>query len=155
VVGTGEEETLDVGLVVRAIGYSAEPIPGLPFDEATGTVPNEGGRVLRDGVPVPGAYVTGWIKRGPSGVIGTNKGDAVETVRNLLDDLPTLPAPAHPEPEALRAALAAHGVRPVDWTAWLRLDAEEVRRGGPRGAQRVKVAELAEMLDAAHGAPAP
>ena len=154
VTGTGEQETLDVGLVVRAIGYDAEPIPGLPFDATTGTVPNEGGRVVRDGVPVPGAYVTGWIKRGPTGVIGTNKADAVETVAALLEDLPGLPAPAHPEPAALRAALTAHGLRPVDWSAWLRLDAEEVRRGGTRGAERVKVAELAEMLDAAHGATA-
>jgi ferredoxin--NADP+ reductase len=152
VVSTGEQETLDVGLVVRAIGYAAEPIPGLPFDPATGTVPNEGGRVVRDGAPVPGAYVTGWIKRGPTGVIGTNKADAVETVAALLEDLPDLPDPAHPDPTELRATLAAHGLRPVDWTAWLRLDAEEVRRGGPRGAERVKVAELAEMLDAAHGA---
>jgi ferredoxin/flavodoxin---NADP+ reductase len=153
VIGTGEEETLDVGLVVRAIGYDAEPIPGLPFDAATGTVPNEGGRVVQDGVAVPGAYVTGWIKRGPTGVIGTNKSDATETVAALLEDLPGLPAPAHPEPSALRAALAAHGVRPVDWTAWLRLDAEEVRRGGLREAERVKVATMAEMLDNAHATP--
>jgi ferredoxin/flavodoxin---NADP+ reductase len=123
-------------------------VPGLPFDERTGTVPNAGGRVLRDGVPVPGAYVTGWIKRGPTGVIGTNKGDATETVAALLEDLPSLPAPAHPEPAALRAALAEHGVRPVDWTAWLRLDAEEVRLGEGRGNERVKVAELAAMLEA-------
>jgi ferredoxin/flavodoxin---NADP+ reductase len=152
VVGTGEQEVLDVGLVVRAIGYEAEPIPGLPFDAATGTVPNEGGRVVRDGAPVPGAYVTGWIKRGPTGVIGTNKHDAVETVAALLEDLPELPDPEHPDPAQLRAALTAHGLRPIDWTAWLRLDAEEVRRGGVRGAERVKVAELAEMLDAAQGA---
>ncbi|CAA9385784.1 MAG: Ferredoxin--NADP(+) reductase, actinobacterial (eukaryote-like) type [uncultured Pseudonocardia sp.] len=150
VVGTGERETLDVGLVVRAIGYTAEPVPGLPFDPATGTVPNAGGRVVRDGAPVPGAYVTGWIKRGPTGVIGTNKGDAVETVEALLADLPTLPAPTRAEP--LADALRARGQRPVDWSAWLRLDAEEVRRGGSRGAERVKVAALAEMLDAAHGA---
>jgi ferredoxin/flavodoxin---NADP+ reductase len=155
VVGTGEQERIDVGLVVRAIGYDAEPIPGLPFDAATGTVPNDGGRVVCDGEPVPGAYVTGWIKRGPTGVIGTNKADAVETVAALLEDLPGLPAPAHPEPAALRATLTAHGQRPVDWSAWLRLDAEEVRRGGTRGAERVKVAELAEMLDAAHGATTP
>jgi ferredoxin--NADP+ reductase len=155
VVGTGEEETLDVGLVVRAIGYDAEPIPGLPFDARTGTVPHEGGRVVRDGVPVPGAYVTGWIKRGPTGVIGTNKADAAETVAALLADLPTLPVPPHPEPEAFRRALASYGMRPVDWTGWLRLDAEEVRRGGRRGAERVKVADLAEMMEAAHGAPAP
>jgi ferredoxin/flavodoxin---NADP+ reductase len=154
VVGTGEEETLDVGLVVRAIGYAAEPVAGLPFDPATGTVPNVAGRVVRDGAPVPGAYVTGWIKRGPTGVIGTNKADATETVAAVLEDLPSLPAPAHPEPEALRAALAAHGIRPVDWSAWLRVDAEEVRRGGLRGAERVKVAELAEMLEHAHGVPA-
>lgn len=153
--GTGETEMLDVGLVVRAIGYDAEPIPGLPFDERTGTVPNDGGRVVRDGKPVPGAYVTGWIKRGPTGVIGTNKGDAIETAKAVLTDLPELPAPAHPEREALRSALVAHGIRPVDWTAWLRLDAEEVRRGGLRGAERVKVAEMAEMLDHALGAPAP
>ncbi len=152
VIGTGEEETLDVGLVVRAIGYDAEPISGLPFDAATGTVPNEAGRVVQDGVAVPGAYVTGWIKRGPTGVIGTNKSDALETVTSLLEDLPGLPTPAHPEPAELRAALAAYGVRPVDWTAWLRLDAEEIRRGGLREAERVKVATMAEMLDHAHGA---
>lgn len=147
--GTGEHEVLDVGLVVRAIGYVAEPVPGLPFDAATGTVPHEHGRVVRDGLVVPGAYVTGWIKRGPTGVIGTNKADAQETVRSLLEDLPDLPVPAHPDPADLRAALAARGVRPVDWAAWLRLDAEEVRRGGLRGADRVKVAELSDMLDAA------
>ncbi|MGH8918529.1 MAG: FAD-dependent oxidoreductase, partial [Actinomycetes bacterium] len=140
-----------VGLVVRAIGYAAEPIPGLPFDAAGGTVPNDGGRVLADGVPVPGEYVTGWIKRGPTGVIGTNKGDANETVAKLLEDLPSLPSPAHPEPAALRAALADHGIRPVDWTGWLRLDAEEIRRGGLREAERVKVADLAEMMEMALG----
>jgi len=150
VVGTGEEEILDVGLVVRAIGYDAEPIPGLPFDATMGTVPNEAGRVVQGGVPVAGSYVTGWIKRGPTGVIGTNKGDATETVAALLADLPELPEPPHPEPETFRKALAAHGVQPVDWTGWLRLDAEEVRRGGEREAERVKVSTIAEMLEHAH-----
>ena len=144
--GTGERTTLDVGLVVRAIGYDAQPIPGLPFDAATGTVPNEGGRVVRDGVPVPGAYVTGWIKRGPTGVIGTNKGDGIETAKARARRPAHAARPAHPEPEALRAALAEHGVRAVDWTAWLRLDAEEIRRGGLRSADRVKVATTAEMI---------
>lgn len=153
--GTGETETLDVGLVVRAIGYDAEEIPGLPFDAATGTVPHVAGRVVNDGAPVPGAYVAGWIKRGPTGVIGTNKGDALETVASVLDDLPALPAPAHPDPLDLNRALAAAGLRAVDWTGWLRLDAEEVRRGGLRGADRVKVERLAEMLDAALSTPAP
>jgi ferredoxin/flavodoxin---NADP+ reductase len=151
VIGTGEEETIDVGLIVRAVGYTAEPIAGLPFDARTGTVPNERGRVVDAGAPVPGEYVTGWIRRGPTGVIGTNKHDAVETVTALLDDLPALPPPAHPDPDDLARALAAHGVRPVDWTAWLRLDAEEIRLGQGRGAERVKVAELDAMLAAVHG----
>jgi ferredoxin--NADP+ reductase len=150
VVGTGEEETFDVGLVVRAIGYTAEPIPGLPFDAATGTVPNVDGRVMADGRPVAGEYVTGWIRRGPTGVIGTNKHDAVEVAASVLADLPDLPPPPHPDPDDLARALADHGVRPVDWTAWLRLDAEEVRLGGARGAERIKVADLAAMRAAAH-----
>ncbi len=153
--GTGEEETLDVGLVVRAVGYTAEPVAGLPFDESTGTVPNVAGRVVdADGARVPGQYVTGWIRRGPTGVIGTNKHDAVETAASLLADLPGLPTPPHPDREALDAMLAAHGVRPVDWAAWLRLDAEEVRLGRGRGAERIKVADLAGMLAAVHGTPA-
>jgi ferredoxin--NADP+ reductase len=153
--GTGEEETLEVGLVVRAVGYTGVPIPGLPFDADTGTVPNVAGRVVdADGSPVPGQYVTGWIRRGPTGVIGTNKHDAVETVASLLADLPGLPPPARPDPEDLGDVLAAHGVRPVDWTAWLRLDAEEIRLGQARGAERIKVADLADMLAAVHGVPA-
>jgi ferredoxin--NADP+ reductase len=151
-VGTGEEETLDVGLVVRAVGYRAEPIPGLPFDAATGTVPNVDGRVMGpDGAPVPGAYVTGWIRRGPTGVIGTNKHDAVEAAASVLADLAALPPAARLDPDDLDRALAEHGVRPVDWTAWLRLDAEEVRLGQARGAERIKVADLAEMRAAVHG----
>lgn len=152
VVGTGEEETLDVGLVVRAIGYSAEPVPGLPFDEATGLVPNVDGRVVLDGQPIPGTFVTGWIKRGPTGVIGTNKRDAAETAAAVLADLPALPAPARPAPEQLAETLATHGVRPVDWSGWLRLDAEELRLGQVRGTDRVKVAELAAMLAATNRA---
>jgi ferredoxin/flavodoxin---NADP+ reductase len=149
VVGTGEQETLDVGLVVRAIGYAAEPVPGLPFDEATGTVPNESGRVVAADGPVAGAYVAGWIKRGPTGVIGTNKNDATETVAALLADLPGLPDPKRPARADLLATLADHGIHPVDWTDWLRLDAEELRLGGVRGgAERVKVADLVGMLAA-------
>jgi len=151
--GTGEEETLDVGLVVRAVGYTGEPIAGLPFDAATGTVPNVAGRVVdADGAPVPGQYVTGWIRRGPTGVIGTNKHDAVEVAASVLADLPALRPPVHPDPDDLARVLAEHGVRPVDWTSWLRLDAEEIRLGQARGAERVKVAELVDMLAAVHGA---
>jgi ferredoxin--NADP+ reductase len=152
VVGTGEEETIPAGLVVRAIGYSGEPIPGLPYDARNGIVPNVAGRVVDGDRPVPGAYVTGWIKRGPTGVIGTNKGDAVETVASLLDDLHALPDPEYPDPESVVERLEAYGIEPVTWTDWERLDAEELRRGEARGgAERVKVAELAEMLAAARG----
>jgi ferredoxin--NADP+ reductase len=151
--GTGEEETLDVGLVVRAVGYTAEPVAGLPFDPATGTVPNVAGRVIdAGGAPVAGQYVTGWIRRGPTGVIGTNKHDAVEVAASVLADLPELPPPARPDPDDLARVLAEHGVRVVDWASWLRLDAEEIRLGQARGADRVKVAELAEMLACVHGA---
>ena len=108
---------------------------------------------MRDGEPVVGSYVTGWIKRGPSGVIGTNKGDAIETVGKLLEDLPNLPDPKAPAREDLLASLAEHGVEPVDWTDWLRLDAEEIRLGGVRGgADRAKVAELEAMIAACRGA---
>ncbi len=87
VVGTGEFETLPVGMVLRSVGYQSVPLDGVPFDERSYVVPNDGGRILGpDGAPVPREYVAGWIKRGPSGVVGTNKSDAAETVRNLLED---------------------------------------------------------------------
>ena len=86
--GTGQYETLDVQLVLRSVGYQSVPLPGVPFDERASVVPNELGRVLGpDGSPLPGEYVAGWLKRGPTGVIGTNKSDAAETVRCLLEDL--------------------------------------------------------------------
>ena len=153
VLGTGEQETVDAGLVVRAIGYSGEPIPGLPFDQENGVVPNDGGRVVRDGVPVPGSYVTGWIKRGPTGVIGTNKHDAVETVGKLLEDLADLPEARYPDRDAIFERFAEYGVEPVTWDDWLNLDAEEIRLGEVRGgAERVKVAGLDAMLDACRSA---
>ncbi len=91
--GTGEYQTLGAQMVLRSVGYQSVPLPGLPFDERTATVPNEAGRVLADGGPLPGEYVAGWLKRGPTGVIGTNKSDAAETVRSLLADLAGGPGP--------------------------------------------------------------
>lgn len=144
---TDEHETIEAGLVVRAIGYVGEPIDGLPFDEGSGTVPHEHGRVR------PGRYVAGWIKRGPTGVIGTNKGDGAETAGSVLADLPSLPAPAHPEPDSVPGRLREYGIEPVDWQAWLRLDAEEIRLGEQRGGtDRVKIAERDAMLAAARSA---
>ncbi|MBW0102012.1 FAD-dependent oxidoreductase [Pseudonocardia sp. KRD291] len=147
---TDRHEELDAGIVVRAIGYAGEPIPGLPFDEGTGTVPHESGRVMVGDEPVAGSYVAGWIKRGPTGVIGTNKGDGAETAASVLADLPGLAAPVHPDRDSILERLREFDVEPVDWESWLRVDAEEIRLGEQRGGtERVKIAERDAMLKAA------
>jgi ferredoxin--NADP+ reductase len=138
VVGTGEYETLPVRLVLRSVGYQSVPLPDVPFDPRAYVVPNESGRVLgEDGTPLPGEYVAGWIKRGPTGVIGTNKADAAETVRALLADLRGR-ARERPSIEAL---LESRGVRAVTYDDWLGIDAGEIAlaRSLDRG-ERVKLA---------------
>ena len=132
--------TVDAQLVLRAIGYRAHPLPELPFDDDAAVVPHDHGRVA------PGVYVAGWLKRGPSGVIGTNKNDALETVRTIAADLPTLP-PVGSDPRAMPNLLAARGVHAVDWSGWQRLSRHESSLGAHRDAPTVKVAELATMLD--------
>lgn len=150
--GTGEYGRLEAGLVVRAIGYTAEPVDGLPFDEPSGTVPNEAGRVVRDGDPVPGRYVAGWIKRGPNGVIGTNKGDGAQTAAAVLADLPGLPDPPRDGGGDVLHRLAEFGIEPVTWGQWQSLDAAEIALGpGREGAERIKIAERDGMLEAARG----
>jgi ferredoxin/flavodoxin---NADP+ reductase len=147
--GTGEHRVLPVQAVLRAAGYAAEADAGLPFDESSGTVPHRAGRVVdAAGNPVPGVYVAGWLKRGPVGVIGTNKSDATETVRTLLADaaageLPTAPEPA---PEAVDALLTTRSVRVTDWPGWLRLAEYEAERGQAQGRPAAKVADLRTML---------
>jgi ferredoxin--NADP+ reductase len=144
-VDSGERETIPAGLVLRSVGYRGVPIPGVPFDDRRGVVPNDGGRVLdASGAPVPGTYVAGWIKRGPSGVIGTNKADAMKTVAALLAD--PLRSPAEASDGAVPALLSQRGVRYVDFGGWLRLDQLEVERGAPAGRPRVKVVDVGEML---------
>jgi ferredoxin--NADP+ reductase len=138
VVGTGEYETLPVGLVLRSVGYQSVPLPGVPFDPRAYVVPNDAGRVLgEDGRPLPGEYVTGWIKRGPTGVIGTNKADAAETVRALLADLKDGPE----ERPSIETLLESRGVRVVTYDDWLGIDAGEMAlaRSLDRG-ERVKLA---------------
>lgn len=148
-VGTGEHVVIDAQLLLRAVGYLGLPLPGLPFDERTGVVPNAGGRVLRDGLPVPGEYVAGWIKRGPTGVIGTNKGDARETVAAIVADLPSLPPAPLSDPEAVPALLTGRGVEVVAWDGWQAIDAAEMDLGRTQGRDRVKIAELDQLLRAA------
>ena len=147
-VPTGQEAVLPVGLVFRSVGYRALPVAGVPFDERRAIIPNESGRVLASGAAVPGCYVAGWIKRGPSGVIGTNKPDAVETIAALLEDADAgrLPAPSQPDPGAVPALLEERGVEVVTWRDWQALDAHECAAGAARGAPREKVTDTGEML---------
>jgi ferredoxin/flavodoxin---NADP+ reductase len=150
-VGTGVTERLDAQLVFRSVGYRGQAMPDLPFDERWAVVPNDRGRVLtaRDGEPVPGWYVAGWIKRGPTGVIGTNKACAVETVATLLGDaLPEI-APADAEPAAVDTLLAGRGVRVVDADGWRRIDAAETTAGAPVGRPRVKLVTRDALLECA------
>ena len=159
--GTGELETLEAQMVLRSVGYQSVPLDGVPFDERAAVVPNAAGRVLGpDGTPLPGEYVAGWLKRGPTGVIGTNKSDAAETVRSLLADLAggstaeeaALPRPgvlrypdgepatAGPRVRALEDMLASRGIRPVSYAEWLRVEAAETELARSLGrGDRVKL----------------
>lgn len=142
-VPTDEVETLECGLVLRAVGYHGTPVPDLPYDAARGTVPSDRGRVR------PGLYVAGWVKRGPSGFIGTNKSCAQETVEQLLDDLDRTGEQALPEPvgtpDSIRAVVLGRRPAAVELAGWDAIDAEERRRGAARGRPRVKLVDLAEM----------
>ncbi len=148
---TGEREELECGLVLRSVGYTGIPIEGVPFDERRGLILNEGGRVLdsHDSGHKVGHYTAGWIKRGPSGVIGTNKKDALETVTQLLADVEsgTLLEPESPEPSAVEDLLAEHGVRYISFEDWQAIDQAEVGRGEPHGRPRVKFVRVEEMLE--------
>ena len=149
---TGERETIECGLVFRSIGYKGVPVEGVPFSEKRGLIPNEGGRVVEDGEQVPGLYVVGWIKRGPSGVIGTNKKDAQDTVDNLVADLQAgkLPEPElASDPTAIESLLAERKPDHITYTGWQAIDAAEVARGEPKGRPRVKFIRVEEMLEAA------
>ena len=150
--GTGETEEIPVQMVFRSIGYLGVALPELPFDERSGTVPNAKGRVLQTagGAPVPRVYVGGWIKRGPSGVIGTNKPDAIETVTCMLEDMSGLQVPAdlRTDPDAIPALLAEKGVRFVSFADWKRLDTLEVEKGKPLGKPREKFTSVEAMLEA-------
>jgi len=149
---TDVAEDLPVQLVFRSVGYRGVSLDGLPFDERRGTVPNEHGRVMdpATGRQVPGVYVSGWIKRGPSGVIGTNKPDAGETVAAMVEDLErgaTL-SPAAPEREAAERFVCDHRPHCVTYADWKRLEALEVGRGKPQGRPRVKFTSVEEMMEA-------
>ena len=148
-VATERREVIPCGLVLRSVGYRGVAIPGAPFDDARATMPNRDGRVVDEaGAVIPGLYCTGWIKRGPSGVIGTNKKDANETVELLLEDVKAgLPRQQHDSDVA--DVLAKRGVTPVTEAGWQAIDAYERARGEEQGRPRVKLAQWAELLEAA------
>ncbi|MGD1058945.1 MAG: FAD-dependent oxidoreductase [Solirubrobacteraceae bacterium] len=160
---TDERETITAGLAFRAIGYRGIPLPGVPFDERSAVIPNEAGRVLDPDskAQLPGEYVVGWIKRGPSGVIGTNKKDAQETVDAMLNDLtPLISAngdrpspeqgavhlPASPDAAAVEALLRSRQPELVTYSGWESIDSHERALGEPAGRPRVKLTSIDELL---------
>lgn len=150
--GTSVYETLPVDIIFRAIGYKGLPMPGVPYDTRSGTIPNQQGRVMDPQTKqiLPGEYVVGWAKRGPTGVIGTNKADAAETVKLLLHDVPTITpvADVAADPQAFVNFLRRQQPSYVTYADWQRLDRIEIERGKPQGRPRVKFAQVEEMLDA-------
>ena len=149
VVGSGRFETIPVQLVLRAIGYRSSPLPDVPFDKAAAIIPNVEGRVVDErGRVLPREYCVGWVKRGPIGVIGTNKSDAAQTVAHLLDDLVATSSPggrAEP-PLDLRAVMRARGHVPTTFEDWRAIDAAEISRGAGFGRERTKLSTWEELL---------
>ncbi len=153
VKGTGEYVDTEVQAVYRAIGYLGSPLVDLPFDEDRGVVPNDGGRVLDlDEKPVDGVYATGWIKRGPVGLIGHTKGDALETVTNLVSDRDSFTPAVEPDPAAFRALLTERGVEYTTWEGWQRIEAREEELGAERGRKRLKLLTREEQTNVARQA---
>jgi ferredoxin/flavodoxin---NADP+ reductase len=151
-VATGEREVIPCGIVFRSVGYRGVGIPGVPFDERAGTVPNDNGRVLgAGGSAISGVYCAGWIKRGPTGVIGTNKKDAAETVDHLLEDARAGRLPVRGE-GTIDDLLGARGVQVVTYQGWETIDALERARGEEQGRPRVKLCTWDELLAAARSA---
>jgi ferredoxin/flavodoxin---NADP+ reductase len=150
-IGTGNFETLPMEMVLRSVGYKGVALPDVPFDAKRGVIPNSEGRVLDapGGNPVKGEYVAGWIKRGPSGVVGTNKADAHDTVKILIaerESLPRLDA-KDAQPEAVTELLESKGVRFINFKHWQALDAHELKLGVAQGRPRVKVTSIEKMLE--------
>ncbi|MFT4279662.1 FAD-dependent oxidoreductase [Microbacterium sp.] len=153
VVGTGELREIAVQQVYRAVGYFGSPLPGVPFDKRHGVIPNHEGQVLQkdSNERVPGVYATGWIKRGPVGLIGHTKSDAMETIRHLINDQGSWWTPDDPSDEAIPALLAERGVRWTDLDGWHRLDEHEQALGAAQERVRIKVVERDEMVRVSRG----
>ncbi|HVU74471.1 MAG TPA: FAD-dependent oxidoreductase [Mycobacteriales bacterium] len=154
VTGTGETEVLPVQMVFRSVGYQGRPLVELPFDERSATVPNDAGRVLSDGAPQRGHYVAGWIKRGPTGVIGTNRSDASETVTSMLADVESgalAVTASDRDPDSLARLVHERGGEVVTWDGWLRIDAAEIDKGTQASRTRVKIPLRPDLLHHGRG----
>ena len=145
VVGTGDIRNYDLQAIYRAIGYWGSVLPEVPFNHEYGVIRNIGGRVVDgDDNQVQGLYATGWIKRGPVGLIGHTKSDATETIENLVADIPNLKNPA--TPGGVLTTLEARGVQYTDWQGWLKLDAYEQSLGEKENRERIKVVDRDEQV---------
>ena len=137
-----------MGLVFRSIGYKGLGVEGVPFNEEKGVVPNQEGRVIDEaGKPISGLYVTGWIKRGPSGVIGTNRKDSKETVTHLLSEIETLNPAPNRDTERLLEPLKAKNHQWVNYQDWEKINEEEIKRGEQVGKPREKFTKTEDMLN--------
>lgn len=152
VVPTGEFRTFDVQAVYRAVGYFGSPLTEIPYDAKSGVIPNDGGRVLDShGKAIPGVYATGWIKRGPVGLIGHTKSDALETIGNIIADRETWWQPASPEESQIDKLLNDRGVKVIDWAGWLKVDAKERELGENEGRERIKLFDRQDFETTAKG----
>jgi ferredoxin--NADP+ reductase len=146
---TDRLEEMPVGLLFRSVGYRGVPLPGVPFNDDWGVILNEKGRIVdpKSGDPVPGMYTSGWIKRGPSGVVGTNKADSVETVNCLLEDVAAgrMITPTNPSVAAAEELVRARQPAVFTFDDWKRIDALELERGAKMGRPRVKFTSRREM----------
>ncbi len=152
VEGTGEVREVPIQAAYRAVGYFGSPLPGLPFDERRGIIPNREGQVVdADGHRIPGVYATGWIKRGPVGLIGHTKSDAMETVQHIIEDEASWWTPADPSPDAVPNLLRERGIAYTDLDGWHNLDEHELALGAAAGRERIKVVPREEMIDVSLG----
>jgi ferredoxin--NADP+ reductase len=149
-VPTGEFREYSVQAVYRAVGYFGSELDQIPFDSKAGVIPNDGGRVLdQSGKQIPGVYATGWIKRGPVGLIGHTKSDALETIGHVIGDRSLWWNPANPEEYSVQDLLSQRGIEVIDWKAWLRIDEKERSLGEAQGRERIKLYERSEFMAAA------
>ncbi len=152
VVGTGEIVEYPVQAAYRAVGYFGSELDQIPFDSKAGVISNEEGRVLDEsGKHIPGVYCTGWIKRGPVGLIGHTKADAIETIGHLIEDRASWWNPEQPDESAIVETLSSRGVEFIDWSQWLRIDAQERKLGEGEGRERIKLFDRNQMLKVSKG----